>query len=73
VQPKASLPTGTELRNVANIKFDVNPVIPTNQIDPEDPASGTSPAKEALNTIDAGPPTSAVTALPATTTSPHQI
>jgi RHS repeat-associated protein len=66
IRPKAGLPSGTELRNVAIIKFDVNDVIATNQIDPQDPSAGTSPDKEALNTIDAGLPTSSVSALPAT-------
>ena len=67
VRPKAALPSGTELRNVALIKFDVNDVIATNQIDPQNPAAGTSAAREALNTIDAGLPTSTVDALPAIT------
>jgi RHS repeat-associated protein len=34
VQPVSGLASGTELRNVALIKFDVNDVIATNQIDP---------------------------------------
>lgn len=69
VQPKSTLVTGTEIRNVADIRFDINPIISTNQIDPFDPATGTDPNKEALNTIDAGNPASTVAALPATTTS----
>jgi hypothetical protein len=64
VRPRAGLATGTEIRNVALIKFDINPVIATNQVDPEDPGAGTSPDKEALNTIDAGVPTSSVESLP---------
>ncbi|WP_175517724.1 RHS repeat-associated core domain-containing protein [Planctomicrobium piriforme] len=67
IQPLAGLPSGTELRNVAYISFDGQYVIPTNQINPQDPASGTDPAKEALNTIDSRPATSAVNSLPAKT------
>ncbi|MCY2990023.1 MAG: dockerin type I domain-containing protein [Planctomycetota bacterium] len=50
IRPKAGLATGTVLANRAAIVFDVNPVIPTNEV---------------LNTIDAGPPTSNVVVLPA--------
>src|SRR4051812_33105761 len=64
VKPKASLPTGTEIRNVALITFDGEPPIATNQVKPHDPAAGTDTAKEARVTIDAGKPTSSVTALP---------
>ena len=66
VKPKAALVTGTEIRNVALIKFDINEIIATNQVDPHDPSKGTDPTKEALNTIDAGTPTSSVSPLPAT-------
>ncbi len=51
IRPQAGLATGTAIVNQAEIVFDVNPVIPTNQV---------------LNTIDAGPPSSQVTALPPT-------
>ena len=68
VQPRADLPTGTEIRNVALISFDDQTIIATNQIDPQNPAAGTDPKKEALNTIDASGPTSQVLPLPATTT-----
>ncbi|HEY1378789.1 MAG TPA: RHS repeat-associated core domain-containing protein [Gemmataceae bacterium] len=67
VRPKAGLPTGTPLRNVARIVFDGNDPIDTNQVDPHNPAAGTDPAKEARNTLDAGRPTSSVQALPAVT------
>jgi len=69
VQPRAGLPSGTEIRNVALISFDFQTIIATNQVDPQDPSQGTDPTKEALNTIDAGTPTSAMTALPASTPS----
>jgi hypothetical protein len=65
VRPKLGLPSGTELRNVALISFDDQTIIATNQVDPQDASQGTDPAREALNTIDAAPPTSAVAALPA--------
>ena len=64
VSPKPGLPSGTEIRNVALISFDLQPAIATNQKDPHNPAAGTDPAKECLNTIDADAPSSAVAALP---------
>lgn len=67
VRAKASLTTGTEVRNVAAIRFDINDVITTDQIDPQNAAAGTDPAKQARITLDAHIPTSTVTALPATT------
>ncbi len=70
IRPRAGLPTGTELRNVAVISFDGQTVIATNQVDPQDPSQGTSPDREALNTIDAAGPTSAVNALTNSTTDP---
>jgi RHS repeat-associated protein len=63
IRPKSNLPTGTQIRNVALISFDNQPAIATNQRDPHDPSQGTDPAKEALNTIDADLPTSAVAGL----------
>ncbi|QKS29606.1 MAG: tandem-95 repeat protein [Candidatus Accumulibacter similis] len=70
IDQKPGLATGTEIRNIALIVFDGQPAIATNQVDPHDPAKGTDPAKEALNTIDAGAPTSSVTALSPTRTRP---
>ena len=64
ISPEADLPSGTEIRNIALITFDVNEVIATNQIDPLDPSKGTDPTNEALNTIDSASPTSAVLELP---------
>lgn len=71
IRPKAGLPSGTELRNVAFITFDNQEIIATNQIDPQDASQGTDPAKEALNTLDTAGPTSSVAPLTAarTTTS----
>jgi RHS repeat-associated protein len=66
IKAKTGLPTDTEIRNVALIKFDANTVIATNQVDEHDPSQGTDPNKEALVTIDADAPTSAVLALPTT-------
>ncbi|MBX3439916.1 MAG: hypothetical protein KF861_20670 [Planctomycetaceae bacterium] len=69
IRAKADLPTGTEIRNVALISFDRQTIIATNQINPQDPSEGTDPTLEALNTIDAGVPSSAVGDLPASTSS----
>ena len=67
VRPKAALPTGTEIRNVALISFDQQLAIATDQVDPLDPTQGIDTDKQARITIDAAPPTSAVAVLPATT------
>lgn len=64
IRPRADLPTGTEIRNVALVTFDLGETIATNQVSPHDPEQGTDPAKEALVTIDSGPPTSRVNPLP---------
>jgi RHS repeat-associated protein len=67
INAKPNLPTGTQIRNVALISFDLLPGIATNQRDPHNPGAGTDPAKECLNTIDGDVPTSRVVPLPATT------
>lgn len=67
VRPRAGLPSGTAIRNVADIRFDYAAIIATNRVDPHNPAAGTDPNKEALVTLDAGLPTSSVEALPAVT------
>jgi RHS repeat-associated protein len=51
VKPKSGLAAGTQIRNVAQISFDYQSAIFTNQVDPHDPSRGTDPNKEALNTI----------------------
>jgi hypothetical protein len=63
--PRANLPTGTQIHNVATVTFDVNPPITTDQVNENDPSQGVDPAKQDLNTIDSGAPTSSVTVLPA--------
>ncbi len=68
IMPNPGLPTGTQIRNVANVSFDEQPIIATDQVSETDPTQGTDPSKEALVTIDAGPPASAVAPLPAVTT-----
>jgi hypothetical protein len=68
ILPRPGLPTGTQIRNVALVTFDGNPPIATDQVDDHDPGKGTDPAKEALNTIDAGVPSSSVSTLPPTET-----
>jgi RHS repeat-associated protein len=65
VMPKPGLPTGTQIRNVASVIFDTNAPVTTDQVDDNDPSKGVDPAKQDLNTIDAVPPTSTVTPLPA--------
>lgn len=65
IRPKTGIPSGTAIRNVATIQFDFGEKIETNQIDPHDRSKGTDPNREALVTIDADPPTSAVAPLPA--------
>jgi RHS repeat-associated protein len=63
IDPKEGVTTGTEIKNIALISFDSQPAIATNQVDPHDPSKGTAPAKECLNTIDSGDPTSSVSPL----------
>jgi RHS repeat-associated protein len=67
VRAKSGLPTGTEIRNVASIRFDSNAIITTDQIDPQNAAAGTDPDKQTLITLDQTPPTSSVSSLSATT------
>ena len=64
VEQIPGLTTGTEIRNIAYITFDGAETIATNQVDPHDHTKGVDPEKEALNTIDAGIPTSSVKTLP---------
>ena len=66
IDPKSDLSTGTQIRNVALISFDGAPTIATDQVNDDDPSQGVDPTKQALVTIDAGPPSSRVSALPAT-------
>ena len=71
IQPQAGLTSGTALRNVGLIRFDGQTYIATNQVDPQNAAAGTDPNKEALNTIDGGPPTSSVSPLPSVSETTH--
>lgn len=64
VEPRAGLPTGTQIRNVALISFNRQPTIATDQVDPLNPAAGSDPAKQALVTLDGGAPASQVLSLP---------
>ena len=52
--------TGTQIRSVAQVTFDVNPPIATDQVSETDPTQGHDPDKQALVSIDSGPPTSHV-------------
>ena len=67
VRPAGGLASGTQIRNVALIRFDFQEMIATNQVDDHDPTQGTDPAKESLVTLDTGLPQSSVDPLPATT------
>jgi RHS repeat-associated protein len=73
INAKPNLPTGAQIRNVAQISFDLLPSLATNQKDPHNPAAGTDPAKECINTIDSGAPTSFVTPLPAASPAAFQV
>ncbi len=68
INPKAGLATGTAIRNVADITFDRGQTLATDLVSDENPSEGIDPTKQALVTIDATVPTSAVAALPAATT-----
>jgi RHS repeat-associated protein len=69
ISPNPGLATGTQIRNVADIVFDGNTPIATDQVNDEDPSQGIDPTKEAPITIDNTVPTSTVAALPATESS----
>jgi RHS repeat-associated protein len=45
IQPKASLPTGTQIRSIATITFDSNTPITTDQVDDTNPSKGTDRPK----------------------------
>ena len=68
IQPNPGLATGTQIRSVAEVTFDSNSAIATDQVSETDPSQGVDPSKQALVTIDSVAPTSSVTFLPATTT-----
>jgi len=59
VEPKAGLPTGTQIKNQAFVKFDVGPFNPAPKEGPW------------LNTLDVQEPNSYVLRLPSTTTEPN--
>ncbi|MCK4998368.1 MAG: dockerin type I repeat-containing protein, partial [Anaerohalosphaera sp.] len=63
IRPLPSLPTGTEIRNIAYITFDFSETIATNQVKPHDPSAGTDPSLECLVTIDADLPYSQIETL----------
>ncbi len=67
IDPDSGLATGSQFTNVANIVFDGNAPLATDLVNDDDPSQGIDPSKEAPVTIDTGPPTSSVTALPAET------
>ncbi len=68
ISPNPGLTDGTTISNVADISFDDNTVIATDQVNDDDPSKGIDPTEEDTVTIVATPPTSSVTA-PTTATS----
>ena len=70
ISPKAGLPNGTQIRNVAAITFDANPPISTDQISDTDPGEGVDPSKQDLITLVTAPPASSVAPLPASQDTP---
>ncbi|MBI4606606.1 MAG: hypothetical protein HY721_31980 [Planctomycetes bacterium] len=60
VLPEPALPSGTEIRNLAYVKFDTDVYRPAPSCDPREEPPKPCPF---LNTIDAGTPESAVTAV----------
>jgi Divergent InlB B-repeat domain/Immunoglobulin I-set domain len=69
IRPKAGLPTGTAIRNVATVAYDPargGAGYRTDLSVPSDPNSPSDGGKQALVTLDASPPTSSVTSLSAT-------
>ncbi len=60
IQARTGLPTGTQIRNIASVAFDANPALEADLLDDESPGLGIDPDKQALVTIDAGPPSSSV-------------
>ena len=56
VKPKTGLATGTQIRNVADVTFDLGNTIATDQVSETDPTQGVDPTKQALVTIDAVAP-----------------
>lgn len=65
IRQMPGLITGTQIRNVAQIIFDSNVPISTDQLDPHDASKGVDSAKQTLVTIDAVAPISSVASLPA--------
>ena len=68
VKAKPGLSTGTQIRNVADVTFDLGKTIATDQVSETDPTQGVDPNKEALVTIDSAAPNSTVAVLPAVST-----
>jgi hypothetical protein len=69
IRPRAGVPTGTAIRNVATVAYDPargGPGYRTDLSVPSDPNSPSDAAKQALVTLDASPPQSSVTSLSTT-------
>ncbi|MEM9018683.1 MAG: hypothetical protein AAGC68_16865 [Verrucomicrobiota bacterium] len=63
IRTKADLPSETQIRNVAVIKFDINETISTDQVDPQDPSQGIDPDRQALVTLDGDAPEATIAVL----------
>jgi RHS repeat-associated protein len=61
--PRASLATGTQIRNVAYVTVGNGATVRTDQVDDDDASQGTDAKKDDLVTIDNGPPAAGITAL----------
>jgi hypothetical protein len=57
--------------NNASIRFGLNPIILTDQVDDNDPSKGVDPSKEGPVTIDHSPPSNFVQPLPAVESMPQ--
>ncbi len=69
ISPKPGVANGTKVSNVADITFDGNSEIATDQVNDDDPSQGIDPTKEDTVTLVTVNPVSKVAALPATESS----
>jgi RHS repeat-associated protein len=70
ISPKPGIANGTVIRNVAVITFDSNPPLSTDEVNDDDPGLGIDPTKQDPITVVTVPPSSSVSPLPATMSSP---
>ena len=71
ISPKPGIANGTVIRNVAVITFDSNPPLSTDQISDTNPGLGVDPTKQdPITVVTVTTPSSSVSPLPATMSSP---